>query len=58
MPTQDLDVTREKLVAQSETHRISISLPYPVKDQEGNAKWSQEECMLSVTLPIIREIEY
>jgi hypothetical protein len=55
---QDLEVTREKLVAQSATHRLAIALPYPVKDQDGSAKWTQEDCTLSVTLPIIRDLDY
>eukprot|EP00750_Incisomonas_marina_P019461 INCI3415.1.p2 GENE.INCI3415.1~~INCI3415.1.p2 ORF type:complete len:194 (-),score=41.67 INCI3415.1:67-648(-) len=58
MKDLDLDVTREKLVAQSATHRLAIALPYPVKDQEGSAKWTQDDCTLSVTLPIIREMDF
>eukprot|EP00939_MAST-03C_sp_MAST-3C-sp1_P000361 g361.t1 len=50
----DLDVTRTKLVAQSNAFKLTLSLPHDVKDKEGNAKWDQAKCALSVTLPIDR----
>ena len=51
----DLDVTRDKLVAQSEEYRLSIGLPHPVRDKDGTAKWDKAKDMLIVELPIIRD---
>jgi len=49
-----LDVTRTKLVAQSEQYKLTLSLPHEVKDKEGKAAWDQTKESLSVTLPIVR----
>lgn len=51
----ELDVSRERFVAESETHRISMYLPLQVDDKAGDAKWDKAKECLSVTLPIIRD---
>jgi hypothetical protein len=55
MKDLELDVTKERFLAESDTLRLSMYLPLPVDHNEGNAKWdSKKECLI-VTLPILRE---
>ena len=51
----DLDVKKQKLVAQSPTHKLAIYLPHPVDPEEGSAKFDSDKCLLTVTLPILRD---
>ncbi|KAJ0410807.1 hypothetical protein ATCC90586_010130 [Pythium insidiosum] len=51
----ELDVKRQKLLLQSPTLKLSLYLPYPVRHQDGHARWDSATQTLSITLPIIRD---
>lgn len=51
----ELDVSRERFVAESETLRLSMYLPLQVDHKGGNAKWDKAKECLCVSLPIIRD---
>jgi hypothetical protein len=51
----ELDVKKQKIVLESSTLKLSTYLPYPVRHQDGQAKWDKVKQTLTITLPIIRE---
>jgi len=55
MKDLDLDVTKQKLRAESNRMLLSIYLPMPANADEGIAKWDSKKETLVVTLPIIRD---
>ncbi|KAG2933194.1 hypothetical protein PC116_g16101 [Phytophthora cactorum] len=51
----ELDVKRQKLLLLSSKLKLVLSLPYPVRHLEGQAKWDHKSQSLSISLPIIRD---
>ena len=55
MKELDLDVTRNRIKAESKTHRLFTYLPVSVDEANGKAKFDSKKEVLTVVLPIIRE---
>jgi HSP20 family molecular chaperone IbpA len=53
-----LEVLKDRLTLQAPKHRLNLALPYPVKKDEGNAKWDKLKGILSVTVPIDVRVKY
>merc|ERR1719409_1083910 len=53
-----LEVLKDRVILQAPKHRLNVALPYPVKKDEGNAKWDKVKGILSITLPIDLRIKY
>ncbi|DAZ93119.1 TPA: hypothetical protein N0F65_012825 [Lagenidium giganteum] len=51
----ELDVKKNKLLLQSNTLKLSLYLPHPVRYQDGKARWDTDKQVLFVSLPIIRD---
>ena len=51
----DLDVTTQKLRAESSRMLLAIYLPLPADSDRGSAKWDSKKDLLIVTLPIKRD---
>ena len=50
-----MDVTTQKLRAESPRMLLAIYLPLPVDSDRGSAKWDTKKEMLIITLPIKRD---
>lgn len=55
MKELDLDVTKNRIRAESRTHRLFTYLPQPVDYEKGVAKFDASKQVLTVTLPIVQE---
>ena len=55
MKDLDLDVTKNRIKAESRTLRLFTYLPMPVDKDKGSAKFDKDTHVLTVTLPIIEE---
>lgn len=55
MKELDVDVTRERIKAESKTLRLFTYLPVPVDSDNGKAQFDSKKEVLTVTLPIIRD---
>ena len=55
MKTLDLDVTKNRISAESRTHRLFTYLPVNVQHDKGEAKFDPKKEVLSVTLPIMED---
>jgi hypothetical protein len=55
MKELDLDVTKNRIMAASRTHRLFTYLPCDVDDSNGKAQFDSKKEVLTVTLPILRE---
>jgi len=53
-----LDVLKDRIMLQAPKYRLNLPLPHPVKKDDGNAKWDAMKGLLSVELPIDREVRY
>merc|ERR1719160_1119638 len=53
-----LEVLKDRLTLQAPKHRLNLALPYPVKKDEGNAKWDKLKGILSVSIPIDVKVKY
>jgi PIH1 CS-like domain len=56
MKDLDLDVTRDRIKAESPKLKLFTYLPHPVKYDEGKASFDKASEVLTVTLPIINEL--
>ena len=52
----DLDVTKERIKVESKALRLFTYLPVAVDKDNGNAKFDTSKEVLTVTLPILREV--
>jgi dynein assembly factor 6, axonemal len=55
MKQLELDVTKNRIKAESRTHRLFTYLPVSVDQDNGTAKFDTKKEVLTVTLPIIHE---
>jgi dynein assembly factor 6, axonemal len=55
MKELDLDVTTNRIKAESKTHRLFTYLPQSVDSANGKAKFDAKKEVLTVVLPIIKE---
>lgn len=55
MKELDLDVTTNRIKAESKTHRLFTYLPQSVDSDNGKAKFDPKKGVLTVVLPIIRD---
>ncbi len=55
MKQLDLDVTKNRIMAASRTHRLFTYLPCDVDESNGKAQFDGKKEVLTVTLPIVRE---
>lgn len=55
MKQLDLDVTQNRIKAESRTHKLFTYFPVPVDKDKGSAKFDTKKEVLTVTLPIIHE---
>lgn len=55
MKDLDLDVTKNRIKAESRTLRLFTYLPMPIDKDKGSAKFDKDKHVLTVTLPIIEE---
>ena len=53
MKELDLDVTKNRIRAESKSFKLFTYLPVNVDHDKGNAKFDKDRCVLTVTLPII-----
>jgi hypothetical protein len=53
MKELDLDVTKNRIRAESKTLKLFTYLPVNVDHDKGNAKFDKDKEVLTVTLPII-----
>lgn len=53
----DIDVTNNRIRAESKTHRLFTYLPVNVNSDLGDAKFDSKKEVLTVTLPIIHEFD-
>jgi len=53
----DLDVTKNRIKAESKTLRLFTYLPVEVDSDKGSAKFDTKKSLLIVTLPIIHEFD-
>lgn len=51
----ELDVSARTLVVQSSIYFLSLTLPHPVDEKNGKARWDASTEQLSVTVPLVRE---
>lgn len=56
MSDLDLDVTRDRVKAESARLKLFAYLPIAVNDKAGKATFDSKTELLIVTLPIIREL--
>ena len=56
MKDLDLDVTRDRIKAESPSHKLFTYLPQAVRHEQGKASFDKSTAVLSVTLPIINEL--
>jgi hypothetical protein len=52
----DLDVTRDRIKAESNKLKLFTYLPVPVKHNDGKASFDKKSEVLTVTLPVINEL--
>ena len=52
----DLDVTKNRIKAESPRHRLFTYLPCAVRHDNGSAQFDASKEVLTVTLPIINEL--
>jgi hypothetical protein len=52
----DLDVTRNRIKAESPRHKLFTYLPAAVRHEEGVATFDKSKEVLTVILPIINEL--
>ena len=57
MKDLDLDVTKNRIKAESKTHKLFTYLPVTVDSDKGKAQFDKQKELLTVTLPIINEWE-
>jgi hypothetical protein len=55
MKDLDLDVTKNRIKAESSTLRLFTYLPRSVDHENGNAKFDSKRELLIVTLPILED---
>jgi hypothetical protein len=55
MKDLDLDVTKNRIKAESKTHKLFTYLPVCVDKDKGQAKFDKAKEVLSVTLPIVED---
>ena len=55
MKSLDLDVTKNRISAESRTHRLFTYLPVNVYHDKGEAKFDPKKEVLTVTLPIMSD---
>ena len=53
MKLLDLDVTKNRIRAESKTHKLFTYLPVLVQYKRGNAKFDPKKEVLTITLPIL-----
>jgi hypothetical protein len=53
MKELDLNVTKNRIIASSKTHRLFTYLPLNVDENNGKAQFDPKKEVLTVTLPII-----
>ena len=53
MKELDLDVTKNRIRAESKSFKLFTYLPVNVDHDKGNAKFDKDKCVLTVTVPII-----
>eukprot|EP00055_Hartaetosiga_balthica_P006796 m.22198 g.22198 ORF g.22198 m.22198 type:complete len:204 (+) comp5431_c0_seq2:92-703(+) len=58
MSDVDLDVTKETLKLTSSKFKLFLTLPHPVDDKEGSAKFITQKSLLRVTLPVRRDYQF
>jgi HSP20 family molecular chaperone IbpA len=56
MADLDLDVTRDRIKAESSKFKLFTYLPTAVKHKDGTASFDSKAEVLTVTLPIINEL--
>ena len=54
----ELDVRPDVVDCRTKSHRLTLSLPHPIDDQRGKAKFDIDTGILSLTLPLNREYEF
>ena len=57
MKELDLDVTKNRIRAESKTLKLFTYLPVNVDHNKGNAKFDKEKAVLTCTLPIIHWLQ-
>ena len=57
MKELDLDVTKNRIRAESKSFKLFTYLPVSVDHDKGNAKFDKDRCVLTVTLPIIHWLD-
>ena len=55
MKDLDLDVTKNRIKAESKTHRLFTYLPVSVDKDKGNARFDKAKEVLTVELPIVED---
>ncbi len=55
MKILDLDVTKNRIRAESKTHKLFTYLPVTVYHKRGNAKFDPKKEVLTVTIPIMTD---
>jgi len=55
MKDLDLDVTKNRIKAESKTHKLFTYLPVTVNSEKGKAQFDKQKELLTVTLPIVNE---
>lgn len=53
----DLDVRPTFVRLQAPKYKLKVYMPERVDEQRGNAKWDGDKGLLSVTLPVVHEID-
>ena len=48
----NLDITKQKLLLTSQIYYLLITLPSPVFEKKGDAKWDQKKKILRISLPL------
>ena len=54
----NVDVKKNRILAESKTLRLFTYLPVSVQDDKGDAKFDSAKSILTVTLPIIKEFNF
>lgn len=54
----DLDVKPEVVDCRTGSHRLTLSLPHPIDEQNSSAKFDLDTSVLTLTLPLNRDLEF
>ena len=54
----DLDVKPEVVDCRTGSHRLTLSLPHPIDEQNSSAKFDLDTSLLTLTLPLNRDLEF